>query len=73
MEGKIGEVFEYNGVKLITIEDKNNNGCKGCHFFNSGICTFVDSNHYLPCIPLCRNDNKNVIFKEVKRYGDKNN
>ena len=62
MDKKIGEVFEHNGVTLITIE---NNGCEGC-FFNSSICTLVNSNQYLPCVPKYRDDNKSVIFKKVE-------
>lgn len=62
MNKKIGEVFEYNGVKLITIEDKNNS-CKGCHFFNGGTrCVAGDSEIF--CSASCRDDNKNVIFKK---------
>lgn len=63
MEKKIGEVFKYNGVTLITIEDKNNNNdCKGCYFFNGNFCTDGD----LSCSALCRDDNKSVIFRKVE-------
>lgn len=62
MDKKIGEVFKYNGVALITIEDKNNNGCKGCYFFNGNFCTDSD----LSCSALCRDDNKSVIFRKVE-------
>lgn len=65
MDKKIGEVFEHNGVTLITIEDKNNDGCKECYFFNGNICT-AESNQYILCTASCRDDNKNVIFKEVE-------
>lgn len=65
MDKKIGEVFEHNGVTLITIEDKNNDGCKECYFFNGNICT-AESNQYILCSAPCRDDNKNVIFKEVE-------
>ena len=65
MEKKIGEVFEHNGVALITIEDKNNDGCKECYFFNGNICT-AESDQYILCSAVCRDDNKNVIFKEVE-------
>ena len=36
MERKVGEVFDYNGVTLITIE---NNSCEGCFFNDGNICT----------------------------------
>ena len=66
MEKKIGEIFEYNGVTFITIEDKNNSGCKGCSFFNGGICTFFGTDKEYLCSSLSRDDNKSVIFKEVE-------
>lgn len=65
MDKKIGEVFEHNGVTLITIEDKNNDGCKECYFFNGNICT-AESNQYILCSALCRYDNKSVIFKKAE-------
>ena len=65
MEKKIGEVFEHNGVTLITIEDKNNDDCKGCYFFNSNIC-IVENDQHISCSALCRDDNKSVIFRKVE-------
>ena len=63
MEKKIGEIFEHNGVTLITIEDKNNS-CKGCFFSGGTRCAAGDSEIF--CSASCRDDNKNVIFKEVE-------
>lgn len=65
MDKKIGEVFEHNGVTLITIEDKNNDGCKECYFLNGSICT-VCNNSEIFCTASCRDDNKNVIFKKAE-------
>ena len=65
MDKKIGEVFEHNGVTLITIEYKNNDGCKGCYFFNSNIC-IVENDQHISCSALCRDDNKSVIFRKVE-------
>lgn len=65
MEKKIGEIFEHNGVTLITIEDKNNDGCKECYFLNGSICT-VCNNSEIFCTASCRDDNKNVTFKKVE-------
>ena len=62
MEYKVGEVFDYNGVTLVTIE---NNDCKGCFFNNNDTCT-MDSAKVLFCSKVCRKDNKNVIFKEME-------
>lgn len=65
MDKKIGEIFKYYGATLITIEDKNNDGCKECYFFNSNIC-IVENDQHISCSAVCRDDNKNVIFKEVE-------
>ena len=62
MEQKVGEVFNYNGVTLTTIEG---NGCKGCFFNNNDTCT-MDSAKVLFCSKVCRKDKKNVIFKEME-------
>ena len=59
MERKVGEVFKYNGVTLITIE---NNSCEGCFFNNRDICTI--GNRLLLCSSIFREDNKNVIFRD---------
>lgn len=59
MEKRIGEVFKYNGVTLITIE---NNSCEGCFFNNKDICTI--GNRLLLCSSIFREDNKNVIFRD---------
>ena len=60
-EAKVGEVFKYNGVTLITIE---NNSCEGCFFNDGNICTREDE--LIFCSAGYRNDNKNVIFKEME-------
>lgn len=65
MDKKIGEIFEHNGVTLITIEDKNNGSCKGCYFLNDDNCAAMN-NQEISCCASCRDDNKNVIFKEVE-------
>ena len=61
MERKVGEVFKYNGVTLITIE---NNSCEGCFFNDGNICT--RETELIFCSAGYRNDNKNVIFKEME-------
>lgn len=63
MKRAIGEVFDYNGVTLVTIE---NNGCKGC-FFNNNTCAISSKKAEIGfCSAGYRNDNKNVIFKEME-------
>ena len=62
MERKIGEIFEFEGVKLQVVEvDEYEPNCKGCYFkyncsgFMSAICT-----------PHTRKDEKFVKYKKVK-------
>ena len=61
MERKLGEVFEYNNVKLQVIEQKDGCSCNDCYFINEGI----DCNGQL-CLRCDRHDRKSVIFKEIK-------
>ena len=61
MERKVGEVFDYNGVTLIIIE---NNSCEGCFFNDGNICT--RETELIFCSAGYRNDNKNVIFKKME-------
>ena len=63
MELNIGETIKYNGVSLIIIEGKNNS-CEGCFFSGRTICPAAVSGIY--CSASYRDDNKSVIFKEVK-------
>ena len=63
MERKIGETIKYNGVSLIVIEGKNNS-CEGCFFSGRTLCSAAVSEIY--CSASYRDDNKSVIFKEVK-------
>ena len=63
MELNIGETIKYNGVSLIVIEGKNNS-CDGCFFSGRTLCSAAVSEIY--CSASYRDDNKSVIFKEVK-------
>ena len=60
MERKLGEVFEYNNVKLQVIEQKDGFSCNDCYFLNG-----IDCNEQL-CLRMDRHDRKSVIFKEIK-------
>ena len=64
MEREVGEVFKYNGVTLIIIENKNNS-CKECFFNINGVCT-MDINKVGFCSASCRDDDKNVTFRKVE-------
>ena len=61
MARKLGEVFEYNNVKLQVIEQKDGFSCNDCYFINEGI----DCDEQL-CLRCDRHDRKSVIFKEIK-------
>lgn len=68
MERAIGEVFDFNGVKLQVKDTGHEASCKGCHF-NGSICTNNEAhsiNQTGWCIRACRTDDRNVIFVEVR-------
>lgn len=56
---KIGEIFEYKGIKLITEEYYD--GCEDCYFFdlNNGC-----RNRRFHCTDTERSDSKYVIFRK---------
>ena len=68
MERAVGEVFDFNGVKLQVQDAGYKTFCNGCYFDKSKYICF-DS--HIPgcrgfCLGMIRNDGKNVIFVEVK-------
>ena len=63
MERKIGEIFEYQGKKLI-VEESNSGGCGGCFF--KELCPLIVRKTAGECQAESRVDNKHVIFVEVK-------
>lgn len=80
MDKRIGEVFDYKGVKLVAVEDKNNS-CEGCFFkgktcnssddsdfFNNDFFDICDASEDLDifCTALGRADGKYVIFKKAE-------
>ena len=67
MEREVGDVFDFNGVKL-QVKDRLELICKGCFFdkFRPAICDDVTSNFTGECLGFARSDNKNVIFVEVE-------
>ena len=62
MEHKIGEIFEYNGVKLKV--EKSIIGCRDCHFLHVTYCE--NNSNCEACNYLERKDQTNVIFVKVK-------
>lgn len=69
MERKVGEVFDFNGVKLQVKDTCREVCCDGCYFDESEHECF--DAHISGCIGVCsrlfRSDCKNVIFVEVKQ------
>ena len=61
MERKIGEIFEFNGVKLKTVRVDAPFRCEDCYFVNmDALCEKIS------CLFRERTDKENVIFKEIK-------
>lgn len=69
MERAIGEVFEFNGVKLQVKSTGCSVSCKGCYFDKSHhVCQDMVNHVFIDfCYEPYRNDGKNVIFVEVKQ------
>ena len=61
MERKIGEVFEFNGVKLKTVRIDVPFRCEDCYFQDLDVSCKKNS-----CLWCERTDNENVIFMEIK-------
>lgn len=62
-EYKIGETFDYNGIKLI-VTTNSNDDCNGCYFDENRKCAIDDSMG--ECLKFFRKDKKDVIFKQIK-------
>ena len=68
MERAVGEVFDFNGVKLQVKDTGDSCFCYGCYFYKHNYP--CDETHYTKqtgeCFRIRRTDDKNVIFVEVK-------
>ncbi len=62
MERKIGEVFEFDGKKL-RVEKIKNGSCTGCYLYDKSC--FNNKGVTGECVDDFREDNTDVIFKEV--------
>lgn len=69
MERAVGEVFDFNGVKLQVKDTKDSYFCYGCYFYESKCtCDTMDRKKQVGvCFRIHRTDDKNVIFVEVKQ------
>ena len=68
MERSIGEVFDYNGIKLKVVEDES--VCFGCYFSFWNICNGGElrcRSLVGNCAASARRDRTSVIFKEVEK------
>ena len=68
MEREVGEVFDFNGVKLQVKDTGKESSCNEC-YFNRIMCTNNEVrsiNQTGECFLTCREDGKNVIFVEVE-------
>ena len=66
MERKIGEQFDFLGVKLEVVEG-GKDSCEGCYFCNTRICGCDIITNYLGfCAYSEREDGKDVTFKKVE-------
>lgn len=68
MERKVGEVFDFDGIKLQVKDTGHKASCNGC-YFNKSICTNNKTRYIYQtgeCFRACRTDGNNVIFVEVK-------
>ena len=67
MERKIGEEFEYNGVRLKVVEEY---GCDKCYFrhlkYYPGACSSSEHYNIHGCCNISRNDRKSVQFIKVE-------
>ena len=67
MERAIGEVFDFNGIKLRVQDAGYKASCNGC-YFNGSICTnneIKSIDQTGGCFRACRADGRNVIFVKV--------
>ena len=75
MERKVGEVFDFNGVKLQVKDTGQKICCGGCYFDEPEYKCFdaYISGRIGVCSRLFRSDGKHVIFVEVQSNKDEEN
>ena len=72
MERKIGEIFDFGGVRLEVLEQKTS-GCAGCIFndLKFDCCFNMILKDIGSCNPCFRTDGKSVIFKKLTTHTSK--
>ena len=70
MEKAVGEIFEFEGVKLQVKDTDRETSCNGC-YFKKYLNSCLDEESVINCMNRCcgigRSDGKNVVFVEVKQ------
>ena len=66
MERKVGEEFNFRGIKLQVQDTGQKIFCDGCYFNKSKKHECLDADDIGFCLGASRIDGRNVIFVEVK-------
>lgn len=68
MERKIGEIFDYEGIKLKVIEDVKTTSCVNahCHFSYATVKCETFEKQIGSCQKKKRSDNINIHFEKVE-------
>ena len=63
MERKVGEIFEFNGIKLQVVKDPGfKNACIGCYFLDNN----YNCSHRQKCFASQRKDLTSVKFIKIE-------
>lgn len=65
MEHKLGEIFEWRGIKL-QVEETLIGDCAGCFFFEDGFCAGLEYEDLEGCGNRFRKDETAVVFRLIK-------
>ena len=65
MEHKVGEIFEWRGIKL-QVEETPVGVCTGCFFFEDGFCAGFEYADLEGCAGKFREDGNTVVFRLIK-------
>lgn len=68
MEGKVGEIFEYNGEWYQCMHVPQKHSCKLCDL--RGLCCDNNGVKIVTCAWRHRKDNTSVIFKKLEKVGE---
>lgn len=66
MDHKIGEIVTLPDGRKAEVKEANY-GCRDCAFYPSYDCCDFKAKEDACCSWACRNDHKNIIYKEIKK------